>query len=67
MTQVGPLTPMPVTARADSVPNAAVRFVTKPAPSFSSIEARPTEKFGSVLVICAVSSSKSCNGSRVDA
>ena len=36
MTHVGPLAESPVNARAASVPNAAVRFWTKPAPSFSS-------------------------------
>ena len=37
MTHVGPLTESPVSAKAASVPNAAVRFWMKPAPSFSSI------------------------------
>ena len=49
MTHVGPLTENPVTARAASVPNAAVRFSMKPAPSFSSILARPRSKSGSDL------------------
>ena len=41
MTHVGPLAESPVSARADSVPNAAVRFWMKPAPSFSSMVASP--------------------------
>ena len=36
MTHVGPLAENPVSANAASVPTAAVRFWTKPAPSFSS-------------------------------
>ena len=66
MTHVGPLSESPVTARAASVPSAAVRFWMKPAPNFSSILARPRSKSGSDLVICAVSSSNSCNGWRVE-
>ena len=66
MTHVGPLVESPVSAKADSVPNAAVRFWMKPAPSFSSIVARPRSKSGSDLVICAVSSSNNCKGSRVE-
>ena len=49
MTHAGPLTESPVTARAASVPNAAARSWMKPAPSFSSIEARPCSKSGSDL------------------
>ena len=66
MTHVGPLAESPVSARAASVPNAAVRFWMKPAPSFSSMLARPRSKSGSDLVICAVNSSNSCKGSRVE-
>ena len=66
MTHVGPLVESPVSAKAASVPNAAVRFCMKPAPSFSSIVARPRSKSGSDLVICAVNSSNSCKGSRVE-
>ena len=36
ITHVGPLVENPVSAKAASVPTAAVRFWTKPAPSFSS-------------------------------
>jgi len=36
ITQVGPLAENPVSASADSVPSAAVRFWIKPVPSFSS-------------------------------
>src|SRR6266542_1970762 len=44
ITHVGPLTESPVSAKAASVPNAAVRFWTKPTPSFSSMLARPRSK-----------------------
>ena len=66
MTHVGPLVENPVSAKAASVPTAAVRFWTKPAPSFSSSEERPLANSGSDLVICAVSSSNICKGSRVE-
>ena len=65
-THVGPLVESPVSARAASVPTAAVRLCMKPAPSFSSMLANSRSKSGSDLVICAVSSSNSCKGSRVE-
>ena len=67
MTHAGPLVENPVTARAASVPNAAVRFWTKPTPSFSSMLASPRSKSGTNFVICAVNSSNNCNGSRIEA
>ena len=66
MTHDGPLAESPVSANAPSVPNAAVKFWMKPAPSIWSIVANPCWYSGPNLVICAVNSSNSFTGSRVD-
>ena len=58
--------PQQLSAKAASVPNAAVRFWTKPTPSFSSMRANSRPKSGSDLRISAVNSSNNCNGSRVE-
>ena len=66
ITQVGPLTEKPFSAKAPSVPIARVRFSMKPAPSFSFARASSLSNDASSLVTSALNSVNSCKGSRVE-
>ena len=67
ITHAGPLTENPFSAKAASVPIAAVRFSTKPAPSFSfNLRQVACRRTASPSIISAVNSWNSCPGSRID-
>ena len=66
ITHVGPLAENPCSANAASVPIAAVRLATKPAPSVSSSFVRSPWKDGCCFDINAVNSWNNCPGCRID-
>ena len=66
ITHCGPSTENPFSAKADSVPIAAVRFSRKPSPSLAFASARVGANDSFSFVMNALSSWKSCQGSRVD-